>query len=215
MTTWLHDQRLEAAHEVVCNSGARTVLDLGCGDGDLLTRLVTEPQIERIVGVDLCNDALGRLRRRLDVLKGPGTAQVNLIHGSMVEAGAALTGFDCAILIEAIEHTDPERLSVLERAVFAQMRPATVVITTPNAEFNPLLGVPAHRFRHPDHRFEWDRTKFRRWADGVANRNNYRVLCRDIAGRHPSFGGASQMAVFAVAKRSTDPFAGRDGQRTN
>jgi len=71
-----------------------------------------------------------------------------------------------------------------------------VFITTPNNEFNPLLGVPAHRFRHPGHRFEWDRRAFRRWADGVAARYRYLCACQDIAGQHPDLGGASQMARF-------------------
>lgn len=204
MTTWLHEQRLDAAREAVRASGASTVLDLGCGDGDLLIRLMAEPQIKRIVGLDLCRDSLVRLRERLEALEGEDRVQVDLIHGSMIEGGAALAGFDCAILIETIEHIDPERLSVLERAVFTEMRPATVVITTPNAEFNPLLGVPAHRFRHPDHRFEWDRAKFRRWAVGIVARNGYDVACHDIAGRHPALGGASQMAVFDIAARPGD-----------
>ncbi|MFN3655930.1 MAG: methyltransferase [Pseudolabrys sp.] len=199
MTTWLHEQRLEAASEVVLRCGARTLLDLGCGEGELLTRLVSEPRIERIVGVDMCRHALIRLRARLDALAEEDMAQVELVHGSMTDGGAALTGFDCAILIETIEHIDPDRLSVLERALFAEMRPTTIVITTPNAEFNPLLGVPSHRFRHPDHRFEWDRSKFCRWAAGVAARHSYGVACRDIAGSHPALGGASQMAVFHTA----------------
>ncbi|MDP2410709.1 MAG: methyltransferase domain-containing protein [Pseudolabrys sp.] len=198
MTSWLHQQRLDAAHDAVRASGASSVLDLGCGDGDLLVRLVSEPQIERIVGIDLCQASLQRLRARLDALEDDGAAQVELVHGSMTESGADLAGFDCAILIETIEHIDPQRLSVLERAVFGAMRPATIVITTPNAEFNPLLGVPSHRFRHPDHRFEWDRVRFQRWAEGVAARNGYIVACRDIAGYHPALGGASQMAVFEV-----------------
>lgn len=197
MTSWLHEQRLDAAFAIVQQCCAGIVLDLGCGDGDLLTRLAVEPQIERIVGVDLCGASLGRLRERLARLDRP-CAQVDLIHGSMTEGAHALTGFDCAILIETIEHIEPARLSVLERAVFAEMRPATVVITTPNAEFNPLLGVPPRRYRHPDHRFEWDRARFRRWAHGVAARNGYSVACSDIAGNHPSLGGASQMAVFEM-----------------
>lgn len=78
------------------------------------------------------------------------------------------------------------------------MRPQTVVITTPSAEFNRLVGVPAHRFRHPDHRFEWPRHRFRRWADGIAVRAGYTAACHDIGGRHPDLGGASQMAVFRL-----------------
>jgi hypothetical protein len=158
------------------------VLDLGCGDGDLLVRLVSEPQIDRIVGVDLSRDRLDRLRARLAALGENSARRVDLVHGSMTEGGAALAGFDCALLVETIEHIEPDRLSVLERSVFGAMRPATVVITTPNADFNPLLGVPTDRFRHPDHRFEWGRAKFRRWADGVAERNRYHVVCSDLAG---------------------------------
>jgi small RNA 2'-O-methyltransferase len=120
------------------------------------------------------------------------TAELYLIHGSMTDAGPEFTAFDCAILIETIEHIDPGRLSALEHAVFRKMQPATVVVTTPNAEFNP------HRFRHSDHRFEWDRTKFQRWARGVAARNGYDVVRHDIGGAHPTLGGASQMAVFKI-----------------
>lgn len=190
MTAWRHERRLAAVAEVVRASGARTVLDLGCGDGDLLVRLVRQPGIERIVGVDLCRDALGRLQGRLAALKGQTTIQVDLVHGSITEGGAALSGFDCAVLVETIEHTDPERLSLLERALFGLMRSQMVVITTPNADFNPQLGVPAHRLRHPGHRFEWGHARFGRWSQGVAGRNGYAVSCAGLAG------GASQMAVF-------------------
>ncbi len=207
MTTWLHEQRLAEVREAVRQCGARTVLDLGCGEGDLLVSLAIEPHIERIVGIDVCRDSLDRLRTRLEAMDGTEMAAVELVHGSMLERGAAVAGFDCAVLIETIEHFDPDRLSVLEQAVFADMRPATVVITTPNAEFNPLLDVPSHRFRHPDHRFEWDRARFQRWARGVAGRNGYQVACHDIAGRHPTLGGASQMAVFTAAEDHPDRFA--------
>ena len=195
MTSWLHEQRLVGVHQAVRECGARTVLDLGCGDGDFLIRLVTEPQVERVVGIDLSLDALGRLRARLGALNGAASARVDLVHGSMTEPRPDLAGFDCATLVETIEHLDPGRLSVLERAVFGVMRPATVIITTPNADFNALLGMPPDRFRHPEHRFEWGRRKFRSWAQGVADRNGYRVECSDLAGHHPIHGGASQMAV--------------------
>lgn len=207
MTNWLHELRLEAAQEAVRESGASTILDLGCGDGDLLTRLAAEPQVEQLVGIDLCRDSLARLRERLEGLKDHAGAQVQLVHGSIMESGTSFRGYDCAVLIETIEHIDPERLSSLEEAVFTGMRPRTIVVTTPNAEFNALLGVPPHRFRHPDHRFEWDRARFQRWALGVAARRGYRVVCKDIAGCHPQLGGASQMAVFTAAARAGAPLA--------
>ncbi|UIJ72525.1 methyltransferase domain-containing protein [Aurantimonas sp. HBX-1] len=196
MTSWLHRQRLEAVLAAVRGCGARSVLDLGCGDGDLLALLADEPQIERLVGIDLSQEALARLRTRLGTKLTETAGRIAIVHGSLIEAGPRYAGFDCAVLVETIEHVDPARLGSLERAVFATMRSATVVVTTPNAEFNALLGVPLNRFRHPDHRFEWDRPRFRQWAEGVAARNRYLVTCSDIAGNHRDFGGASQMARF-------------------
>lgn len=196
MTSWLHEQRLQAVQNAVVSSAAARILDLGCGDGDLLVGLAAIPEIVEIVGIDLSEVALGRLHTRLDAMEPQEAVKVRLIHGSLTDDAAALVGFDCATLVETIEHIDPGSLSIFERAIFATMRPETVIITTPNADFNPILGVPAHRFRHPDHRFEWGRERFRRWAAGVALRHGYHATCSDIAGCHPVLGGASQMAIF-------------------
>ena len=198
MTSWMHEDRLQAALDVVLASGARSVLDLGCGNGDLFVRLAAQPGIRRLVGVDICADSLAQLQARLARLPEV-SARVDLRLGSMTTAQPALTGFDCAVLIETIEHIDPAHLSQLERALFGQMRPGMAVITTPNAEFNTLLGVPKHRFRHPDHRFEWPRARFQTWGTRVAGAFGYAVVFSDIAGQHPDLGGASQMAVFTQA----------------
>lgn len=205
MTGWLHELRLGAVLAAIQQSGATTVADLGCGDGDLLVRLARTPNVRRVLGVDICRTSLGRLRERLDLLPGPADAEIELVHGSIVEGNPAWGDHDCAVLVETIEHLEPSLLSGLERTLFLQMRPRTIVVTTPNAEFNDLLGVPPHRFRHPDHRFEWDRSTFRRWAESAAQRHGYRVTCEDIAGNHPRLGGASQMAVFAAD--ATPPLA--------
>jgi len=112
---------------------------------------------------------------------------------------ARFAGFDAAALVETIEHIDAHRLSSVERAVFGSFRPATVVITTPNSEYNPIHGAPAGSFRHPDHRFEWPRAKFRDWARGVAGRNGYRAAFGDIGEPDPDLGSPTQMAVLSRA----------------
>lgn len=195
MTGWLHEQRLAAVRDVIRERGARSVLDLGCGDGDLFVRIAREGGLDRLVGVDVCARSLARLRTRL-AEEEPCSFDVEILNASLLDVPDRLRGFDCAALVETIEHLDAARLGAFERAILGRLRPQTVVVTTPNAEFNVLLGVPAHRFRHPDHRFEWDRARFRQWANGVAGRHGYSVGCSDIAGRHPQLGGASQMAVF-------------------
>jgi len=206
VTSALHAERLAAVEEALERSGARRVADLGCGQGDLLLRLAQNSRLSRLIGLDSSRTALERLRERLR--EREITARISLVHASMLELSAIEDDIDCAVLLETIEHLPSGDLSRLERAVFLTMRPQTVIITTPNAEFNPLLGVPDHRFRHPDHHFEWNRARFRRWAEGVGARNGYRVICSPIAGAHPRLGGASQMAVFSQAPGRERPTSG-------
>ena len=205
VTTDLHEARFAAVLDVVLASGARTVLDLGCGDGALLLRLAELPGIERLVGIDQSPTALAALRRKLEAVPAPVAAKVSLREGSYARPDPRLRGFDAAIMVETIEHIDPERLSAVEHAVFAALAPALVVVTTPNADFNPLLGVPDHRMRHPDHRFEWGRARFGAWANGVARRHGYRAALHDLGGSHPVLGGPSQMAVLRRPATPSSP----------
>lgn len=194
----LHDERLDAVVGVLRAGGAATVLDLGCGPGDLLLRLAREPAFRRVVGVDLSSEALAVAAQRLRDAGHPGDGPVALLHASFAVPDPRLAGFDAAVLMETIEHIEPDRLSTVERATFGACRPGRVLVTTPNREWNHLLGVPEGRFRHPDHRFEWPRAKFATWARGVARRNGYRVSFAGIGPAHPLIGSPTQMAVFVA-----------------
>ena len=194
MTTLLHKDRIAAVESVLNSGTARSVLDLGCGDGDFFLRMAARPDIARLVGIEVDTGAVTRLEARLRAQGSTAGAEVRT--GSILLPDPQLAGFDCAVMIEVIEHLDPSHLSQLERALFHVLRPRRIILTTPNAEFNPLLGVPAHRFRHPGHRFEWTRARFRDWALRVALRSHASVSFADIGGAHPDLGGASQMAVF-------------------
>lgn len=196
MTSWLHARRLQAVLDAVRAIGARTVVDLGCGEGDLLVEFVADPRIERVAGLDISASALKRLRERLKSKMTSDAEKVELFNGSILDPGMVPRGYECAVLIETIEHIDPGRLSQLERSIFGVMWPETVIITTPNSEFNGLLGVSPGRFRHPDHRFEWDRARFGHWVHRIALRHGFEAERVDIAGSHAEYGGASQMAVF-------------------
>jgi 3' terminal RNA ribose 2'-O-methyltransferase Hen1 len=185
----LRDQRLGSVQAVLKASGARRVLDLGCGAGALLQRLARDGYDE-VVGVDVSAAALEKADRRL---KGA----VKLIQSPLTYRDKRLQGYDAAALVEVIEHFDPPRLQAAEQNVFASARPRTVVVTTPNAEYNRIWEtLPAGRFRHSDHRFEWTRAQFAEWAAGVAERHGYRVRHLPIGPEHPEAGPPTQMAVF-------------------
>lgn len=184
---------------VLRESGARTVLDLGCGEGKLLRALLEERGVERVVGLDVSHRALEVAAERLHLERMPPRQRerVELLHGSLTYRDKRLEGHDAAALVEVVEHLDPARLPALERAVFGFAKPATVVVTTPNAEYNATFpDLAAGAFRHRDHRFEWTRAECERWAADVAARFGYEVTVRPVGPVHPELGAPTQMAVF-------------------
>jgi 3' terminal RNA ribose 2'-O-methyltransferase Hen1 len=199
MASALHQERLDTVVRQLLESGATGVLDLGCGSGELLLRLAREPRFSRVIGIDIDEEVLDQARLALGLGITDRGGRVQVRHGSFEEADPEFAGFDAATLIETIEHIDPRRLSRVELAVFGSMRPGTVLVTTPNQEYNILHGMAPGRLRHPGHRFEWDRARFRHWAQGVAARNRYRVSFIDVGAPDPRYGSSTQMACFELA----------------
>ncbi|MGH9056607.1 MAG: methyltransferase [Acidimicrobiales bacterium] len=175
------------------------MLDLGCGPGALLQRLVRDGY-EQVVGVDVSVRALevASRRLRLDEMHDAQRARITLLHSPLTYRDKRLAGFDAAALVEVIEHFDPARLAVAAQNVFGSARPGTVIVTTPNAEYNAMWeSLPAGEFRHPDHRFEWTRTEFAGWAESVAGRYGYSVRFLPVGPEDAALGPPTQMAVFS------------------
>ncbi len=195
----LNEQRLGSVVAVLKAIGAKRVLDLGCGSGKLITALMKEPSFEEIVGVDISHRALeiAASRLRLERLAPRQRERVQLFQTALTYRDRRLTGFDAAAVVEVIEHLDEPRLASFERVVFEHARPGSVVITTPNREYNAKFeGLPAGRFRHRDHRFEWTRGELEEWAGGVAGRFGYSVRFLPVGPEDPELGAPTQMAVF-------------------
>jgi 3' terminal RNA ribose 2'-O-methyltransferase Hen1 len=195
----LNDQRHGAVLAALRASGARSVLDLGCGEGKLLRELLSDKQFERIVGLDVSVRSLEMAQKRLkpDRLSERQSDRLKLIHGSLIYRDSRLSGFDAAAVVEVIEHLDPPRLSSLERVLFEFARPKTVVLTTPNREYNVMWEtLPAGQFRHSDHRFEWSRQQFQNWANRVAEKNGYAVRFVPVGPIDEAVGSPTQMGVF-------------------
>jgi 3' terminal RNA ribose 2'-O-methyltransferase Hen1 len=197
----LNAQRISRVAEAVKGAGGHSVVDLGCGEGKLLQELAKQHELQRIVGMDVSIRSLeyAKERLRLEQLAPAFRDRIELIHGSLVYRDRRLLGFDIATVVEVIEHLDSARLRAFGRVLFEQAHPKTVIVTTPNVEYNVRFEtLPIGQFRHPDHRFEWTRAEFEGWSQGIAERHGYSVRFAGIGDADASLGAPTQMAVFGA-----------------
>jgi 3' terminal RNA ribose 2'-O-methyltransferase Hen1 len=190
--------RAAAVLGVLRDAGARSVADLGCGDGKLLAALLADAAFTRVIGADVSARALEMAARRLARMAERQQDRAELLQSSLVYTDERLRGLDAAVLMEVIEHIDPPRLPAMARTVFGFAAPATVVVTTPNAEHNARYAALAPgAFRHRDHRFEWTRAQFRDWAAGVAAAYGYAARFLPVGSDDPEVGSPTQLAIFS------------------
>jgi len=197
----LNQQRHAAVLSELKNCGATSVLDLGCSTGNLLRHLLGEKQFEKIVGMDVSYRALEIAAEQLHLDRMPPKqrSRISLFQGSLIYRDKRLAGYHAAAVIEVIEHLDEPRLAAFERVLFEFARPKMVVVTTPNVQYNVLFPtLPAGKFRHKDHRFEWTRQQFGDWAQRVAQRFGYAARFVSIGPEDPALGPPTQMAVFSL-----------------
>jgi len=165
----------------------------------LLKRLLAERQFQQIVGIDVSSGSLESAARRLrlDTMSEKQKARIKILHGALTYRDRRIEGYDAAALVEVIEHLDPDRLLALERALFEFAKPEHVIVTTPNREYNAKFeGMAPGQLRHADHRFEWTRDEFAKWAEPVAEQFGYQVEFFGVGEADEAFGAPSQMAVF-------------------
>ncbi|WP_245620713.1 3' terminal RNA ribose 2'-O-methyltransferase Hen1 [Cryptosporangium arvum] len=192
-------RRVDAVVAALAAEGASSVVDLGCGEGALLRALLNDPRFARVLGVDVSARALETAARRLnfDRMSDHVRARIELIQSSLTYRDDRLRDYDAVVLMEVIEHLDPPRLPALARTLFGAARPRTVLVTTPNAEYNVrYAGLRPGAFRHPDHRFEWTRSEFAQWAAAVAHEHGYSVHHAPVGDDDPEIGPPTQLAIF-------------------
>jgi 3' terminal RNA ribose 2'-O-methyltransferase Hen1 len=193
----LHTQRHNRIVQLIQELKPKSLIDLGCGDGKLIRKLIPVRGLDRIVGMDVSYYEIEKAERklRLDEAGPKMRERLQFIHGSLMYRDERLAGFDVATVVEVVEHLDPPRLAAFERVVFECARPKTVILTTPNREYNALY-FDDEGFRHSDHRFEWNRPEFNDWVKRVAVQHGYSFKTEGIGEEHPDYGHPSQMAVF-------------------
>jgi 3' terminal RNA ribose 2'-O-methyltransferase Hen1 len=200
--------RRDAVLAALRASGARRIGDFGCGEGVLVADLLADRSVDQVVAVDVSVRTLELAARRLglDRMSEPQRARLQIFQSSLTYRDDRLSGLDAAVLMEVLEHVDPPRLAALERTVFGHAAPGTVLVTTPNVEYNVRFPtLPSGTKRHRDHRFEWTRAQFRAWAERVAGDHGYAVQFLPIGTEDPEVGPPTQLAVFSRASANGVP----------
>ncbi|XP_064003174.1 small RNA 2'-O-methyltransferase [Pogoniulus pusillus] len=211
----LSKQRYQFVKDLVAKYRPKKVADLGCADCKLLWMLKFCSCIEVLVGLDISASTMKEKMHMLSPLPvdylqpTERSLTVTLYHGSVAHKDPCMLGFDLVTCIELIEHLEESELKKFPEVVFGFMAPSIVVISTPNVEFNTLLpGVTL--FRHPDHKFEWNRAQFQSWALETARHYDYAVEFTGVG--HPprgmeNIGFCTQIGVFVRKYPQTGGFA--------
>ncbi len=197
--TPLNTLRMEAVKNAVLASGAETVIDLGCGECRLTSLLLSEQQIKKVTACDVSVSVLEKAAQRLhlDRMNPYKKNKLNLMQASLTYKDKRFEGHDCACAIEVIEHIEPMRIPAFERSVFEFACPKTVIVTTPNREYNANYeNMQENSFRHGDHRFEWTRLEFKEWTEHICEKFNYTCVISGIGDNDENLGNPTQMGVF-------------------
>lgn len=197
--TPLNTRRLQAVKDAVVKSGAASVIDLGCGEGKLTSMLLDEPQIKSVTACDVSVRTLEKAAQRLnlDRMLPYRKNKLTLMQASLTYKDSRFEGFDCACVIEVIEHIEPSRIPAFERSIFEFAAPKTVIVTTPNRDYNVnYQHMNENELRHGDHRFEWTRAEFAAWTESVCERFGYTCEISGIGDDDGEHGTATQMGVF-------------------
>lgn len=195
----LHDQRLEWVIDSLKAAAAKRVVDIGCGEGQLLRRLLPIRDFTEIVGAEASPRALEIAERRLKLrkLSEADRKRIRLVQTGLTYRDKRLDGFDAAAVVEVVEHIDPDRLGAFEQALFGHAQPRLVLLTTPNRKYNVRFERLAEGgLRHRDHRFEWTRAEFAAWAASVAARYSYKYEVGGIGPDDPVVGPPTLRGVF-------------------
>lgn len=197
--TPLNTLRLLAVKDAVLASGASAVIDLGCGECKLTSLLLNEPQIKKVTACDVSTAVLEKAakRLRLERMQPFRKNKLTLMQASLTYKDKRFEGFDCACVIEVIEHIEPMRIPAFERILFEFAAPRTVVLTTPNKEYNANYGtMQENTLRHNDHRFEWTREEFLAWTKHICDRFGYHCEITGVGDYDEACGNPTQMGVF-------------------
>lgn len=195
-TVRLNDLRYEKIVETAERLEPKSIVDFGSGEGKLSVRLGFIKGMKELLAVEPSEVENLKAKRRFDKVKGEADfVEPQILWGSLFYYDERLKGKDLIILCEVIEHIDEQRLPKAMDLILHLYAPQSLIITTPNREYNDVYDMEDH-FRHSDHRFEWTRQEFQDWCQARNQQNLYELEFQGIGEEHVDQGFPTQMCLF-------------------
>lgn len=142
------------------------IVDIGCGDGDYVREFA--PRLKND-SVDLVYHAIDIDSIKIENVKRlcqkKGIDNVAVWNG--LEDGFVCPENSDIIMSEVIEHMSREDAeSMIKRVLSWPFK--SIIITTPNKDFNSNYRLEVEDMRHEDHKFEIGGEEFKIWIEGIA-----------------------------------------------
>jgi 3' terminal RNA ribose 2'-O-methyltransferase Hen1 len=193
----LNDLRYEAILNLIkLLPHKESIVDLGAGEGRLSVQLGFVEGIKEILSIEPSNKSRIRAIERFEQVNvKEGYVEPQSLPGSLYYFDSRLQNKDVIVLCEVIEHIEEDRLPKIFDMILSDYRPKTLIVTTPNQEYNVLYELN-DEMRHDDHRFEWTRAQFAQNVETWTEKYPYEVSIQGIGEEHDVYGHPTQMAIF-------------------
>lgn len=117
-------ERVQVVQGYISLEGYRSVLDVGCHDGFTTRWLASEPyDIDRVVGIDLCEEAIKHARELGAEEDYPERLTYHLMSWEAYDKENPTEEFDAVIGFELLEHFPEEEGRALVRFMHKHMAP--------------------------------------------------------------------------------------------
>jgi|GEM_PF-2557009 len=174
---WNQDEAWQIIHGTLQDLEVSKLVIHHTGSAALLTHLLPDPQFTEILALDtslLRLQQAGHLLGNMS-LSAERKAAISLTTGSPWFKDERLTEYDALILPERFCELPKHALDKLEQNLFG-LELKALLFLVPNREYNAkLASTTPEGFRHPRHRFEWNRNELRNWVKGVADRTGHQA----------------------------------------
>ena len=186
----------------------KNLLEIGCGNGLFLLYYLKNNDnitLKNYLGVDLIEKDLNTFRNSLINFN----SQINFFKDD-INVKLILNDFnnlkfsdnfannsdvyEAYLLIEVIEHLDDKDYDSFINLTFNVFKPKYVILTTPNYSFNHRFISRPTKYRHDDHKFEFNLKEFKEFCSNIERTYNYTY----------KFGGLGEAIVSDVLKSSTN-----------